>query len=137
MNLPGIKKIEVCNYTDLYLQPYEIMSTNTVANPSGPWKEICIVGLAEVVDATDNEFGQEVHKVELNYFCKNRPLFNTTPQVYKITDVVGNMYLIGTQTSPFAKRTIKNNIPSSPSGRRGYLVTISYKNTFGLLEVKE
>lgn len=136
MKLPGIKNIAQVNASDLSFVLKSIFAPDSIVFPVAPWQNICLVGLAECTDESRIELGQELHEVILTYFTEKEPTTENVPLSFLLKTVTGEVYLLGTDKKPHPQRIKKNIIPGSTTGKTGWSVSITYKNTFGLLAVK-
>lgn len=135
MKLPGIKKIAQVDADSLSFIGKSKFAQNSEVSPIANWENICLVGLAECTDESRIEFGQELHEVILTYFTAEEPSSGNAPLSFLLETVEGKKYLLGTDKKPHPQRAKKNIIPGTTTGKTGWTVSITYKNTFGLLAV--
>lgn len=135
--LPGIKKVQWAPSNELYLVPEsESLQTTSKVSDIVQWRDIPITGLASVQEEQTVENNQNIYNVKVEFFSCKKPDFLSGTAVFLLTDLHGNRYLVGSSEKPFPVCESTNDIPDSFTKRRGYEISITYKNTFGLIHLE-
>lgn len=99
-----------------------------------PWQELPIVGLASLDFTEEVEKGTRTTTAKLSAkLCKsiNLPI---SPLSFRLTDVQGRTFLLGTAESPHPLVTFAKNVAENPSGEARQVLSLECKSTFGLLK---
>lgn len=99
--LRHIKKIEYCAAYHLKRAIFLPTQNRALVRGPMPWQEIPIVGLAQVETTEEVENGMRLSTTKLTATLCQRFQLPTRPLAFRLTDVRGNQYLLGTAESPY------------------------------------
>nr|DAY94257.1 MAG TPA: hypothetical protein [Caudoviricetes sp.] len=133
--LPGIKTVDYCFADELILKDAGLLQEGDIVSPLVTFYPYCLVGLGKCEVQYKIEGGQDLYETKVTFFVSDKPERFNRFLCFRLTTVQGSQYLIGTDNRPFPLMTWKEINPSSASERKGYEVTITYKNIVSTLRI--
>lgn len=133
--LPGIKEVDYCFADELILPDMGLFQEGDTVSPLVTFHSYCLVGLGKCEVQYKIEGGQDLYETKVTFFVTDKPERFNRFLCFRITTVSREQYLIGINNRPFPLMTWKEINPSSVSERKGYEVTITYKNIFSTLRI--
>lgn len=130
-----INKVEVCEAYHLGLATPLPDGLHVVINDYMPFRPLPLVGLAavEVTDELTNRMRVWTTKVTAR--LSNLFLLPACPVVFRLTDVCGRHYLVGTALFPFPKVNFSDKFPDQPAGISGCNLLVTWKSTSPMMEI--
>ncbi|MBO5181840.1 MAG: hypothetical protein J6B92_08140 [Paraprevotella sp.] len=130
-----ISKIEVCEAYHLALAVPLPDGLHVVIEDYMPFTMLPMVGLAtvEVSDEVSNRLRIWTTKVSVTLPTRMEQL--THPLVFRLTDVCGRCYLVGTSELPFPKINFTDKFPERASGTSACTMTITWKAPLAMMEI--
>lgn len=131
--LPGVKTVEICEISSLPDDIMEKYLSGEQISLNNDFYILCIkgIGSCDTIDKIENN--QSISETKLVFFMEQQPIRYNTFMAYRITDITGHKYLIGTKERPFPIRQVVRNNPSTMNNKKGYTITISYTNIVSLI----
>ncbi|MBR2607139.1 MAG: hypothetical protein IKC70_04340 [Bacteroidaceae bacterium] len=93
------------------------------------------VGLSAVTVATKVTKKNTIHSVNLKVLLRSSFEVGNRHLCYRLTTVMGEQYLLGTNVAPFPITTTSDNYPSVVTDKSGTTLTVTYSNLVGLLPI--
>ena len=93
------------------------------------------VGLSAVTVATKVTKKNTIHSVNLKVLLRSSFEVGNRHLCYRLTTVMGEQYLLGTNVAPFPITTTSDNYPSVVTDKSGTTLTVTYSNIVGLLPI--
>jgi len=141
MNIPSIYKIE-------YLLPEDIATFDYTpgdvidisAHVNGSFTELPISGTASLSSTMNKNDAGVLYEVESSFQKAGKDEsvngllhdLSERDHIYRLTDVEGKQYLVGTKNNP-AKLSFNEANDQEPTGFRGYNCSISWKSVSGII----
>ena len=130
-----IKKIEYC--AAYHLKRAIILPAQAIAlvREPMPWQELPLVGLAslEVTNEVDN--GVRIYTSKLTATLCKPFLHPKRPSTFRLTDVQGKQYLLGTAQSPYPLITQKESIERNTNSYTTSVLEIHHRTDKSLIEI--
>lgn len=98
------------------------------------FKEIDTIGLSSATVSDKVVLRNRIFYVKL-VATLNGDWRNSQPLCFRITTVMGEQFLLGTEAVPYPIVTTVDNFPSAVTDKSGTTLTVEYSNTFGLLPI--
>lgn len=139
MNQPILRHIRNIEYCAAYhLKRAIILPAQAIAlvREPMPWQELPLVGLAslEVTDEVDN--GVRIYTSKLTATLCKQFLYPKRPSAFRLTDVQGKQYLLGTAQSPYPLISQTESIGGKSVSQTAYVITIQHKAEISLINIK-
>lgn len=136
-NIPGIIQVDYCLASELTLfDAHHIRQGDQVAAHT-VWENLHISGLAKCEVTSKRENNQQLYETKLTFYTQTPPGRGNHLFCYRLTTAPGKTLLLGTPIRPYALTESKQTYPDQPTGKQGYTVTVTYKNTHSLLSIKQ
>ncbi|MDR0686918.1 MAG: hypothetical protein LBF79_05635 [Dysgonamonadaceae bacterium] len=143
MFLPGYKKIEFADASSIQVVADEKISSGVPVSVFGAFTTLPVVDAFALETKPDTINGQTIMTtvVTLNVADGGRETRLTLHHltvadfVFRLTDVEGKQWLLGSGSRPFPTVHTSFISESSRGGRRCFVVEIRYINLFSLLEI--
>lgn len=140
MNQPilrHIRKIEYCAAYHLKRAIILPAQAKALVREPMPWQELPLVGLAslEVTDEVEN--GVRIYTSKLTATLCKPFLHPKRPSAFRLTDVQGKQYLVGTALQPFPLVKQEESIASSAASQTAFTITIQYSSENSLVFIME
>lgn len=141
--LAGFKQVEYAVGTVTSLEANEKITLGIPVKVYGTFSTICMEGAASLESETKIVSGQTVFTTILRFKAGEQPLFPWTlkqalinkDMIFRLTDVNGKLWLMGTNEMPFPITQVKHSSPNDPTGANILEYEITYTNLFSLLEM--
>lgn len=134
--LRHIKKIEYCAAYHLRRAIILPAQSQALVQEPMPWQGLPLVGLAslEVTDEVEN--GVRLYTSKLTATLCKQFQHPTRPSAFRLTDVQGRQYLLGTALQPFALVAQNENIGNAPSSSTANTLTVNWQNATPILQIR-
>ena len=141
--LSGFKQIEYAVGSMTSIEANEKITIGIPVKVYGTFSTICMEGIASVESESKLVNGQTVFTIILRFRAGEQPLFPwplkqaliNKDMIFKLTDVNGKLWLMGTNEMPYPITQVKHTSPAEPTGANILEYEITYTNLFSLLEV--
>ncbi|MBD8349364.1 hypothetical protein [Dysgonomonas sp. HGC4] len=141
--LSGYKQLEYAVGTMTVMEANEKITFGIPVKVYGTFSTICMEGMASVESESKIVSGQTVFTTLLKFRAGEQPLFPWTlkqalinkDMIFRLTDVNGKTWLLGTNEMPFPITQVKHTSPGETTGANILEYEISYTNLFSLLEI--
>ncbi|MDR1981346.1 MAG: hypothetical protein LBQ39_06995 [Tannerellaceae bacterium] len=141
--LPGIKTVEYISSESLIVETPPVLREGSIVTVYGDFREILIVGLGACSVTSEIVSGQAVYTTKLTIVIRDEKEETRTlleqlvsyPNCFRIRDVYKEAYLIGTGQRPHPTIISTYSNEDTPTGKRGYVIEITYVNTFSILQL--
>lgn len=133
--LPGIKKVEFTQISELILYPKKIIAAGDTISAIGNWHDLEIVGLASCKTTNEHSDNGIVYTTIVNGTLIDHDRFTPLEalpvffHVYRITDIQNNKYLIGTYKMPAPEIKFNYVNDADPAGQRKIEFEITWIST--------
>lgn len=135
--LPGISAVSYCPASRCEIDNQRRIDNTSVVDVSGDFVYIPIHGLGSVTVKTEVASGQTLFTTKLNFFLPScvpdvRQLLeelSRIPSCFRFRDIGKQEYILGGQERPFPTVLFDQVNEDDPTGRKGYIVEITYVNT--------
>lgn len=139
--LPGIHSIGYVEVSKLQPDILSVADPDKKIKVYGTFTDIPIIKKGSMVIATELVKGVTIYSVTILFqICATDDIANKICDTlqknihsFKFTNVNGDKMLIGLNEKPYPTVTSEYNNESSPTGQRGYSVSINYRNTYPFL----
>ena len=138
MNKPilrHIKKIEYCAAYHLKRAIILPAQSRALIKDVMPWQEIPIIGLTEVETTEEVENGIRLSTTKLTATLCKRFQSSSKPLAFRLTDVQGKQYLLGTVRSPYPLITQMESHEDKAAATTTYILSIHHIAEKTLLEI--
>lgn len=132
-NLLYIRKIEYCEAYHLRRAVILPAQAKALVQEPMPWQELPMVGLASLETTEEVDKGVRITTVKLQAKLCRSVTLPASPLSFRITDVHGRTFLIGTAAAPHPYVTISLQVSDNPRNEAIYTFTLQQKSSFGLL----
>ena len=99
------------------------------------FKEICIVGLADMEVADTEENGSRLTTVKLSFRIASDFQLDNRRLAWRVTTVTGEQYLIGIDEQPYPIVTFSDSFPDKPTSPGGKTITVTWQTPLNLLKI--
>ena len=135
--LAGIKYVDFISIADLTLYPKKHIRPGKSISIIGNWSEMELVDLVSCSSTSERTDAGLVYTSKIAGMLTDNDENDTELQnrlqnkfhAYKLTDVYGNEYLVGTNKKPFPEITFSPTNEASPAGLRAIPFEISWIST--------
>ena len=139
MNKPILRHICKVEYCAAYHLKSAIIlpaQTKALVREPMPWQELPLVGLAslEVTDEVEN--GVRIYTSKLTATLCKSFLHPKYPSAFRLTDVQGKQYLLGTAHNPYPLISQTESVGENASSQTAYVITIQHKAENSLINIK-
>lgn len=134
-HLRYIRKIEYCAAYHLCRAIILPAQSQALVHELMPWQEIPIGGLAEVETTEEVENGTRLSTTKLSATLCHRFQLPSTPTAFRLTDVQGRQYLVGTAQQPFPLVKQEESIGSNAASQTAFTMTIQHTSEISLVFV--
>lgn len=93
------------------------------------------VGLSSATSTSKIVKKNTIYNIKMSAFLKEQFLLTNKHLCYRLTTVMGEKYLLGTERAPYPITTTSDNFPSVVTEKSGTTLTVEYSNTLGLLPI--
>jgi hypothetical protein len=133
--LPGIKSISICEASK-----FKSERIGSKINPQCDFEELNLIDLAEFNLEPEIVSGQTIYTITGSFNLYENDLtdlnyLNETSFVFKITDIYGDEYIIGTEEQPYPILLVKHGTGTGPSGARKLTAELTYSHPEQLIPV--
>lgn len=140
MNKPILRHIRKIEYCAAYhLKRAIILPAQAIAlvREPMPWQELPLVGLAslEVTDEVEN--GVRIYTSKLTATLCKPFLHPKRPSAFRLTDVQGKLYLLGTAQIPYPLISQTVSIEDNAHSQTASVITIQQKTENSLINIKD
>lgn len=141
--LPGIKTIEYAIADLVEIEADEKIMPGIPVRVFGTFTTICIEGLASLESETKRAGGQDIYTTTLTFRAGKQKVYPWSLEtvlankniIYRLTDVNGKHWLMGTNNLPYPVAAVKASNPSETTGVNISTHEIIYTDLFTLLEI--
>jgi hypothetical protein len=143
--LPSIKMIEYIDASACSIETTGLIYEGLVlTNVYGIFTQLDSENLGSLSVTSEKQSGEDIYTSLLDFTISEEigktslllALLSRKPTCYKITDVYGQKYLLGTNEKPFPAFTFKYSNESTPTGQRSFACEIKYINRFSVLAIQ-
>ena len=133
--ISGIRSLHFAHMSDLQIDAIVPIGERMCVKCNAITTEIKMLGNGEVNESSEMGNDQEVFTTTLTFHTHEAIELPAGRAAFFLTDMCGNTYLLGTDQRPVPVVVRNFTNPATPTSRRGYMYTVSYTNTHGLLEI--
>ena len=130
-----IRKVEFCLAKHLKRAIILPAQSRALIKDIMPWQELPTVGLASLDVTEEVERGTRTTAAKLSATLCKSVILPTAPLSFRLTDVQGRTYLLGTAENPHPLMTFAKNVAENPSGESRQFLTIENKNAMSILQI--
>lgn len=134
--LRHICKIEYCAAYHLRRAIILPAQSQALVQEPMPWQEIPIVGLAQVETTEEVENGTRLSTTKLSATLCHRFQLPTTPTAFRLTDVQGKHYLLGTSEHPYPLITQTETHPNTSPETSTFALHVEHIAKISLAEIR-
>lgn len=132
-NLLYIRKIECCEAYHLRRAVILPAQATALVHEPMPWLELPIVGLASLETTEEVDKGVRITTVKLQAKICRSVTLPASPLSFRITDVHGKTFLLGTADAPHPVVAISMQVADNPRNEATHVFTLQEKSSLGLL----
>lgn len=135
--LAGIKKVEFASASDVTVANSEKMHRSVPVLVTGTFTEVCIDGLASVEYEVQRASGQNIYTTKLSFASRTKmqESFVNRHLVFRLTDMMGEVWLLGTPNKPFPVGTVRRSNIADPTTANIDSYEFVYINTYPILPI--
>lgn len=134
-NLLYIRKIEYCEAYHLRRAVILPAQAKALVQEPMPWQELPMVGLASLETTEEVDKGVRITTVKLQAKLCRSVTLPASSLSFRITDVHGNTYLLGTAATPHPLVVISTQVADNPSNEATSIISVTYKNETTILQI--
>ena len=138
MNQPILRHICKVEYCAAYHLKRAIIlpaQAKALVREPMPWQELPLVGLASLEVTNEVENGVRIYTSKLTATLCKSFLHHKCPSAFRLTDVQGKQYLLGSAQSPYPLVTQKESIGESAQTQTVYVFVIQYVSANTLINI--
>lgn len=138
MNQPILRHICKVEYCAAYHLKRAIIlpaQAKALVGEPMPWQELPLVGLASLEVSDEVEDGVRIYTSKLNATLCKSFLHPKRPSAFRLTDVQGNQYLLGTAYKPFPLVAIITNTSTNEAERTVTVLSANWVSLKPLLTI--
>ena len=136
-NLLYIRKIEYCEAYHLRRAVILPAQAKALVQEPMPWQELPIVGLASLETTEEVDKGVRITTIKLQAKLCRSVMLPASPLSFRITDVQGKMFLLGTSATPHPLVVISTKVADNPNNEAIFTFTLQQKTSIGLLIIPQ
>ena len=128
-----IRRIEYCEAYHLRRAIILPAQAKALVREPMPWQELPMVGLASLETTEEADKGVRLTTVKLQAKLCRSVTLPASPLSFRITDVQGKTFLLGTAAAPHPLSTISAQVADNPNNEAIFTFTLQQKSLLGLL----